>query len=87
MSKPVVTSKMFEDEQGLIFAARKDYFTYDEAVELAKENLEKDEVNITEEYRYMFFGFGQTVDMDERENTWWITSEPEGKCSSIWAFR
>lgn len=87
MSKPAVTNKMFEDEQGLIFAVRKDYFNYDEAVELAKENLKKDEVILTEEYRYMFFGFGQTVDMDERVNDWWITDRPEGRCSSIWAFR
>ena len=86
MSKAVPTM-LFKDEDGYIFAIKIGSMTLEEAEQLAKQELEKDNVELSKDYLYMYFGFGKATNMDEYENTWWITSKPEGKCCKVWAFR
>jgi hypothetical protein len=87
MSKPPVESEIFKDEKGYLCAVRKDRFTEAEAREIAKERLINDEVSLTEDYSYMYHGFGKTVGMDEYENTWWITDTMTKNAVPVYVFR
>lgn len=87
MSKPLVNFMKFKDDKGLLCAIRKDYCTEDEAKEIAKEQLITESVKRTTEYHYMYHGFGKTVDMDEYENTWWITESKNKSSIPVYVFR
>lgn len=87
MSKPLVNFMKFKDDKGLLCAIRKDYCTEDEAKEIAKEQLITESVKRTNEYHYMYHGFGKTVDMDEYENTWWITESKNKSSIPVYVFR
>lgn len=86
MSKP--TNVMtFSDDNGMLCAVRMDYCTEDEAMQIAKEKLFTESVMPTKEYRYMHHGFGKTVNMDEYENTWWLTDEMKKNSVAVYVFR
>lgn len=87
MSKQSVNYMLFEDEKGKLCAVRVDYCTEEEAIEIAKDKLYCDKVEKTDEYRYMYFGFGKTIGMDEYENTWWLTESVTGKAIPVYVFR
>ena len=63
----------FKDEQGYLFAVRKDLFTED--------------VELSSDYQYMYHGFGKAVGMDEYENTWWLTNEKNKITIPVYVFR
>lgn len=86
MSKP--TNVMtFSDDDGMLCAVRMDYCTEEEAMQIAKEKLFTENVKLTKDYRYMHHGFGKTVNMDEYENTWWLTDEMKKNSVAVYVFR
>lgn len=87
MSKPLVNFMKFKDDKGLLCAIRKDYCTENEAKEIAKEQLMAESVKRTNEYHYMYHGFGKTIDMDEYENSWWLIGDPTKNSVEVYAFR
>ena len=86
MNKPT-NFMTFRDSDGDLCAVRMDYCTEEEAMEIAKEKLFTESVKSTKEYRYMYHGFGKTVDMDEYENTWWLTDECKNNSVPVYVFR
>lgn len=87
MSKPVVESEVFEDGQmGRLCGVRKDMYTESEAREIAKCRLYSDDVKLTEQYSFMYHGYGKGFD-DEYANTWWLTDEAKKNAIPVYAFR
>ena len=87
MSKPVVESEIFKDDDGYLCAIRKDKFTKEEAEEIAKNRLVNNEVHLTEQYRFMYHGFGKDSKTDEYENTWWLTDTMCNNSIPVYVFR
>ena len=77
----------FKDEQGYLFAVRKDYCSNEDAKELAKKELFTEDVELSSDYQYMYHGFGKAVGMDEYENTWWLTNEKNKITIPVYVFR
>lgn len=87
MSKPTTISMTFKDKDGYLCAVRVDSCTLEEATEIAKKQLVNDNVKQTDEYKYMYFGFGKAIGDDSYENTWWITDEANSKAIPVYVFR
>lgn len=87
MSKQPVNFMTFKDEKGFLCAVRVDYCCEENAEQIAKQKLMCDKVKKTDEYRYMYHGFGKTVGMDEYENTWWITEDLKKNSVPVFVFR
>lgn len=88
MSKPTLNYVTFKDqEEGLLLAVRKDCAKKAIAEAIAKEKLICEDVIEVPKYKYMYFGFGKTVGMDEYENTWWLTEDSRGQAIPVWVFR
>ena len=78
---------IFQDEKGMLFAVRKDYCSLEAAKDMALDKLKCESVKQSNDYKYMYFGFGKAVGMDEYENTWWLTGEKIGKFVEVYVFR
>ena len=86
MSKPLVESEIFKDKDGYLCAVRKDMYSEAEATDIAKKRLCNDEVHLTEQYSYMYHGFGKGDD-DEYANTWWLVDEMKKNSIPVYVFR
>lgn len=87
MGKQATISMTFKDKNGYLCAVRVDSCTLEEATEIAKKQLINDNVKQTDEYKYMYFGFGKAIGDDSYENTWWITDEANSKAIPVYVFR
>lgn len=77
----------FADDKGYLLAVRKDYCSEQEAEEIAKRELYTDTISKTDEYKFMYHGFGKTIGMDEWENTWWLTEDCNKISIPVYVFR
>lgn len=76
---------LFEDNEGLLYAVRKDGYTAEQAAELAREGLETDRVHLTNEYTHMYYGFGASD--GEVENNWWLVDSAARNGTAVYVFR
>lgn len=87
MSKPAVNAMVFKDEKGYLCAVRVDFCDEAKAAEIAKEKLIAVNVKRTNEYNYMYHGFGKAIGDDSYENTWWLTENLNTKSIPVYVFR
>ena len=87
MGKQTVNSMVFKDDKGQLCGVRVDFCSEEEAIEIAKDKLYCDKVEKTDEYKYMYHGFGKAIGMDEFENTWWLTDHVTGNSIPVYVFR
>lgn len=87
MSKQPVNFMTFKDEKGFLCAVRVNHCSEEDAEQIAKQKLMCDKVKRTNEYKYMYHGFGKTIGMDEWENTWWLTESCNKISIPVYVFR
>lgn len=87
MSKPQVNTMVFKDDNGYLCAVRVDFCSEAEAMDIAKEKLITESVKKSDDYKYMYHGFGKAKNMDEYENTWWLTDNATGNSVPVYVFR
>lgn len=79
--------EIFKDADGYLCAVRKDMFTEAEATQIAKDKLINEEVHLTDQYSYMYHGFGKDSTTDEYSNTWWLTDSMKDNSIPVYVFR
>lgn len=85
MSKPKYNHVVFKDSEGYLCAVRRQGNSLKEAIEIAKKALFAEDVEQSNEYTHMYFGYG-TSD-GEQESTWWLVDNKYKNGVEVFVFR
>lgn len=77
---------VFYGEDECLIGVSKERYTEEQAFEIAKEQLETDNVELVDEWLYVYYGFGTNYDGENYHGRWLVRDKPKRGCP-VWVFR